>query len=1320
MDRPRVTWGSWNRGEAAGRRKRRLRGETLRRLETLEHRTLLAAAINIDAAAFLTYDTDVLTSEILTVSVSGNVYTFASDVPINVVSNAAGLTVGGDGSMTVTVQAITGLQVDVNTGTSTLTVASTNVPTGITLFDNGNEVTLGSASNPTGLAALSSAVAVSESGAPTGNQVVLDDSGAAPVSVTYTVTAADVARGGFGGLSYSGVDELTLKGASTLAGGSNTYEVSGTADGTWTWLDDSTSSASSVFTVTGTSAVQDELTGLRLSGGGETSIFTVAAAATRVDVWAGTGTNLLLVSNLESASGVTGDVSVLNGASAPFQVTLDHSAGTADGVWNLEMATVGEFFLAHLTGFSAGGSLNYGPDEVDVVTLRNGEDLTASLTVDFAGGNPLPVGSPLVYEGGRVGAATAASDLILVGDPEVGIVAQRHMPSGPGTGQIQFTDEDDGATEILYSQLASDSIYDTLAAASYTFVYTGDPGVGVEVLTGANSALTGNVQTLLIASAGAPPEFVDTHLGNKATIVVDQTAGGSDYSTLVDYSGATPVAGLASLSVVTGSGDDEARLVDLPPGAAFILQQGAGSDTASLTLAGAGASSTALDGGPGVDALTIIADGFPLSAADFSAAGGTTTITSALLPGGPISYTRYESVVVTGADPIVPTVYGVPIHAVEGQRLVDGLVGAFTASATARASDFVATVAWGDGTTTAGVIVQDASNPSIYYIYGSHTYYEPGQGLATAITVASLGSTTTTYIGGVPVTFVASAGAPVTTPSQAFVDDAPITVAVNNVWGFENIPIATGPLVVATFNDVGGIDPTDAAPASNYSATIYWGDGSAGVGGLTIIRNGTTSSFVVTAAPHTYAIPGSYVVTVVVTDLETGSAWIGTSTAAVADAPLTRTPSQPSVANAQEGIQFVDRVIGSFVDANPLATTDQYTVTIDWGDGSPTSLGRVIQPGGVGTTMFVVGTHTYADALAPGAPPLTAGAGPVAGPVTLNGTYRLTMAVRDTFGSTVNLFNELTVEDRPLTIAGALDSTSDTGISNTDNVTNDATPTYSGVASEGGAVVYLYASLNGGTPVLIGSSTADATGAWSVTPALALADGGYRIQVQAYDDSGHTIGALTTLTASLVIDTVGPKVTDLVFDNFRGQVIASFEDFGGAANVGVGLVQAALRDANNFRFAKLAAANSPVRRFLATSISVSPGTNLGEQVATVRFNDGAGIRGGRYLFTARSVDPANLSGIRDVAGNALDGEYYGYFPSGNDVNGGDFEARLDARHHTIFPPRTQVGTATPVDPPGRPATGRFLRLDGTLLPSAGSAVRLSSARGAARLARLGS
>jgi hypothetical protein len=51
--------------------------------------------------------------------------------------------------------------------------------------------------------------------------------------------------------------------------------------------------------------------------------------------------------------------------------------------------------------------------------------------------------------------------------------------------------------------------------------------------------------------------------------------------------------------------------------------------------------------------------------------------------------------------------------------------------------------------------------------------------------------------------------------------------------------------------------------------------------------------------------------------------------------------------------------VGSFFDGNAFAIPADFTATIDWGDGSPLSLGTFSQPNGPGTAFVVTGSHTY-------------------------------------------------------------------------------------------------------------------------------------------------------------------------------------------------------------------------------------------------------------------------------------------------------------------------------------------------------------------------
>jgi hypothetical protein len=103
----------------------------------------------------------------------------------------------------------------------------------------------------------------------------------------------------------------------------------------------------------------------------------------------------------------------------------------------------------------------------------------------------------------------------------------------------------------------------------------------------------------------------------------------------------------------------------------------------------------------------------------------------------------------------------------------------------------------------------------------------------------------------------------------------------------------------------------------------------------------------------------------------------------------------------------------------------------------------------------------------------------------------------------------------------ALAGGSDTGVSASDGITNDPTPTFVGNAPAGSKVT-LYA----GTTVL-GSTTASGSGSWSFTvgngaPIPALPDGSYAITATATDSSGKTSQASPAL--QIVVDTTAPVI----------------------------------------------------------------------------------------------------------------------------------------------------------------------------------------------------
>ena len=169
----------------------------------------------------------------------------------------------------------------------------------------------------------------------------------------------------------------------------------------------------------------------------------------------------------------------------------------------------------------------------------------------------------------------------------------------------------------------------------------------------------------------------------------------------------------------------------------------------------------------------------------------------------------------------------------------------------------------------------------------------------------------------------------------------PALTVLASVRGTEGIPTGT----VATF--------TDANPnttATDFSATINWGDGTITTGTIVAQSGG---AFAVDG-DHTYADEGKYNVGVIINDVG-GITASATSTATVADALLTATGVNIT---GTEGSSTGTTTVATFTDANPNALASDFTATIYWGDGTTTTGTVVAQSGG---GFAVDGAHTYAD-----------------------------------------------------------------------------------------------------------------------------------------------------------------------------------------------------------------------------------------------------------------------------------------------------------------------------------------------------------------------
>jgi hypothetical protein len=247
----------------------------------------------------------------------------------------------------------------------------------------------------------------------------------------------------------------------------------------------------------------------------------------------------------------------------------------------------------------------------------------------------------------------------------------------------------------------------------------------------------------------------------------------------------------------------------------------------------------------------------------------------------------------------------------------------------AAATAFTASINWGDNSPASTGTVS-GSNGS-FSVGGTHTYQLDG-----------------TYQ---IVTTVNGDGASVSIDATANIGEQVngITVtgaAISSAAIVEGTALSS--VTVATFADAGAV-----TPASGYSATIDWGDGSATSAGSI----GASGNNFNVSGTHTYSEEGKYATKVTVTK---GNVVNGTGSGAgsivVNDADkLTGTAASPIIATVGTALSNTPLATFSDVYAGHADSSD-FSATINWGDNTPAAMGTVSGSGG---SFTVTGSHTY-------------------------------------------------------------------------------------------------------------------------------------------------------------------------------------------------------------------------------------------------------------------------------------------------------------------------------------------------------------------------
>ena len=238
----------------------------------------------------------------------------------------------------------------------------------------------------------------------------------------------------------------------------------------------------------------------------------------------------------------------------------------------------------------------------------------------------------------------------------------------------------------------------------------------------------------------------------------------------------------------------------------------------------------------------------------------------------------------------------------------------------------------------------------------------PNAGMTFTGTTDSSGQVSWTYSGTVAGTdsitasFTDSSGhvqtsKPVTV--NWIVCEQPIRATGTSFSGTEGQPLVNQ--LVATF-----FDPDPRSTATEYSAMIAWGDASSSPPPpVTITQTGASpmgNTFDV-RGDHTYTEEGTYTLKVTITDTDTPSnTQTVFSTARIGDAPLTARCATPPFSP-----QTFNGTTATFTDANAFAQKTDFSATINWGDGSMSSLGTIGGPPMGPGPYTVSGSHTYAS-----------------------------------------------------------------------------------------------------------------------------------------------------------------------------------------------------------------------------------------------------------------------------------------------------------------------------------------------------------------------
>jgi hypothetical protein len=673
-------------------------------------------------------------------------------------------------------------------------------------------------------------------------------------------------------------------------------------------------------------------------------------------------------------------VTILDDAPGTATATATATANVLEGSFTIVgvlplTATEGTAFSGTLATFTDPGSPD--PASSFTATIDWGDGTTTAGTVTGGGGNFTVTGTHTYADefSGNIN-VTVQEDTLFTSAPTPDVVnvieADTLTPQAITTGNI-FENEFVGGTAATWS----DAGYPSNNPADFSASFDWGDGTTYTTADG-NVIVTGDGAghfTLSVAGHTYLDEGVYTvHATLTDNAPGTATSTQTGFLTVGEADTLVPTAVQPNATLTEGNGGTSRAV-------AVFSDAGYPNNVASDFTA-------TIDWGDGTTSAGTVStsgDGnFTVSGSHAYADEGTFTATTVLRDDAPGTATATATSVVNAIEGDTLSASATPVSAAEGQSFSNVKVATFTSTYVGNvAGDFSAVILWGDGTSSAGVVTGSGGN---FTVTGDHVYLDEG-----------LFTTTVTVRDNAPGTAAASAVGAATVAENDTLSGSLLAIAPTEGTTFSG--------TVATFTNT--TYPSN--PATDFTATINWGDGTTTAG--TVLGAGA-SSFSVTGN-HTYADEGPFTVTVLLIDDAPGTA-VGTATGTVTVAEGDTLTATATPVGATEGTAF-SGAVATFSDTNAANTAADFTASINWGDGTTTT-GTVTGGGGKFT---VSGSHTYADEGdftvtavltddAPGTASSTAtGAATVAEGDTLTGTLTAAGATEGTaFSGTVATFTD--------------------------------------------------------------------------------------------------------------------------------------------------------------------------------------------------------------------------------------------------------------------------------------------------------------------------